>query len=404
MLAPCGYRTHRQRRTDGHAMANSWSDSAGAHISAAGSVPRGLPVSLATDLDSVETSWRDAEARLVCTPYQRFDAVAAWFATIGRTEKASPLVVTLAGADGRPAMLLPLALRRRYGLVEARLPGGKHTNFAAPLYRAQAVLDRRTISEALIEAADRAGIDVFAFHHVPVHWNGAQNPLASLPGTISANRAFRASLEVDAETTLRRMRGGTALRRLRSKERKLAELGAVRFIAAPGVDESLRLFAVFVAQKTAWFRRSGLPDVFAPADARAYFEGMIRSGAFQMFALTVGESVAATIGGAAHGGRFSTSINSFDADAYGRFSPGDILLRDVIGHCAKRGMTTFDLGVGDAEYKRHWLADEEAMVDVAWGVGPLGSLAAGATLSFARAKRQIKATPWLARYVRGVGG
>lgn len=360
-----------------------------------------IAVRVEADLAAAEPLWRAAEAKLVATPYQRFDACAAWARTIGVAEGVRLAVVISTGSDGAPRLILPLAIARRGPLQLARVMGGKHTNFSVPLFAPDAFATGagERIGDILTRAAWLADIDLFAFPHVPLTWLGAANPLAALPGMVSANIALRGELGTDAETTLRRIRGGLALRKLRGKEKKLAAIGAMRHVKARSDAEKTAVVAAFHAQKATWFRERGIADVFSPPEAAAYVAALAASGTFEFHALEVGDKIVATAAGGLSGDRFSMAFNSYDPD-FARMSPGDVLLREIVTELVSRGTRHLDCGVGDAEYKRHWLSENDPMLDIAFGVGPVGRTAA-ATLALGwRMKRRIKSDPRLARVAK----
>lgn len=365
----------------------------------------GLEVSVARELGAVEDLWRLAETRLVASPYQCFDLCALWFDTIGRAEGAKPAIIVSRDATGAPDFLLPLAVTRRGLWHIAEIAGGRHVNLTLPLFAAEiwAAARRADVARLLIAAADAAEIDAFLLPHVPEAFAGARNPLRLLDHQRSANTARVATLDGGADVALRRLRGGGALKKLRGKEHKLAERGALRHVVAQDGATASRLIAAFFAQKAEWFAARRQVDGFATPAARAFYERLAGRAGFELHGLMLDDRVIATFGGVRHEDRFSGAINSCELGALAPFSPGDILLRHVIGHAADTGIKRFDLGVGEAEYKRRWLDEDEPLVDVFFGVGPLGIAAAQAAALAHRLKRHVKASPRLMRMASWLG-
>lgn len=362
-------------------------------------IPDALPrqFSVWSEYAPLEKAWRAAEDRLITSPYQRFDAVATWFETIGRHRGARPAIVVADGAGGDPTFILPLAIERLGPARIARIVGGKHTNFCVPLFDNTYSWTRAAVATLLLDSARRADIDAYALAHVPLEWNGAVNPLALLPSRPSANSALRARLSDDPETTIKTLRGASGLRKIRAKDRKMAEVGPVAHALARTPGDIRRTLDAFFPQKSEWLRRQGKPDIFAEPGTRDYFECLAQRGALNLYTLSVGDHLIATFGGVGHQRRFSTCINSYDLEAFARFSPGESLLRYLIEtRCAARDMT-FDLGVGEADYKRHWLHEDEPMRDVFLGVGALGALTAAGLAASAAARGFVKKTPWAMR-------
>jgi CelD/BcsL family acetyltransferase involved in cellulose biosynthesis len=87
---------------------------------------------------------------------------------------------------------------------------------------------------------------------------------------------------------------------------------------------------------------------------------------------------------------------SFDMDSeVARTSPGEILLIDLIKLQCQAGITSFDLGVGEARYKTTICDERDELVDSFLPVTLKGRIFAGVARSKRSAKRWIKTQPRL---------
>jgi CelD/BcsL family acetyltransferase involved in cellulose biosynthesis len=353
-------------------------------------------VTLVEDLGAADGLWREAAKRLVSSPYQSAPVCRAWFASEGKDFK--PLLV-IAGDPAAPDLVLPLAVAKTGPVAIARMPCGAHANYALPLFDAAVWGSDGApdISRVLAAAAGAGGIDAFAFERVPAIWEGAANPLAALPGQAAVDPAWSTAIASDPASAVARLRGASALKKLRAKEKKLGEIGRVRWMRGETLEERRAIFAAFRAQKADWFARNRIPNAFEEAATLAFLTALTEDATcgLEWHALWAGERVAATDGVFLHRGRVSAALNSYDHAAFSRQSPGEILLREVITDAARRGFTAFDLGAGDFAYKKHWCDTNDGLRDVAIGFGPLGRLAAAAIRTERDLKRRIKADPRL---------
>src|SRR5437879_3474651 len=86
----------------------------------------------------------------------------------------------------------------------------------------------------------------------------------------------------------------------------------------------------------------------------------------------------------------SSMFNSYTLGDSSRHSPGLILLMHMVMECARRGLRSFDIGVGRAHYKSFFCKEPEPLFDTFLPLTPRGRLAAvGVRATFA-AKRGIK--------------
>src|SRR5260370_30275680 len=139
-------------------------------------------VDILGDLNHAETIWCALEDQQFSTPYQRFDFLSPWQRHVGEREGFLPFIVIAYDADRRPLLLLPLALRRRYGVRTACFMGGKHATFNIALWERDFAAGATVADlDALITAlAARSRADLLALGQQPMRWRGGANPLALL--------------------------------------------------------------------------------------------------------------------------------------------------------------------------------------------------------------------------------
>ena len=71
----------------------------------------------------------------------------------------------------------------------------------------------------------------------------------------------------------------------------------------------------------------------------------------------------AIFAGVADGHRFSMMFNTYTMSGNSRYSPGLILMRNIVDHYAERGYRALDLGIGSDDYKRLFCKSDEPIFD-----------------------------------------
>lgn len=113
----------------------------------------------------------------------------------------------------------------------------------------------------------------------------------------------------------------------------------------------------------------------------------------ELHALTLDGQVVAVLGAAGDREQLSGMFISFDtASETAKFSPGEILVAAVIRAQCARGRVAFDLGVGEARYKRTFCNEVEHLADTVVAVTALGRLYGLAVTAALGAKRRLKAS------------
>ena len=362
----------------------------------------GLSYRIHDSVEPVRDDWRKLEAEGAHTPYQRLAWSEAYLAHVGVAEGIKPAIAVVHGPDGAALALFPFCVTHARPARIVRFIGGKHANFNMGLFARDAgrLLDPRALT-ALFKALRAAtGAQVAILENQPREWQGFANPLAVLPCRDSPDPAYKFSFTGDLAGMLEAKLSPDARRKLKRKERKLGELGAVTFRRAETQEDLRRVLGAFFRQKAERFAILGQPDVFAEPGVAAFIREAASHGlqqgnpAIEMYYTAAGERIVATYGAAISPERFCGMFTSFDsAEDVFRWSPGDLMLYHLIGLMGARGLKVFDLGVGEAHYKGGYCDEYEPLFDTVMPLSMAGhavSLAYGAA---AAAKHRIKASP-----------
>ena len=369
-------------------------------------------VDIITDLAAAEPIWRALEMPdTFATPYQRFDLQAAWQRHVGVGEDMSPFIIVAYDAKSEPLLLLPLGLRQENGARIAQNFGGKHMTFNMPLWnRDFATSATRDDLDTLIAGikAHPVKADVLALTRQPGQWMGITNPMASLPYQASINECPLLTMVPGAPPAERL--SNSFRRRLKGKERKLQVLPGYRSFVASTDAEVTRVLDAFFTYKPLRMAEQKLPNVFAEDG----IEGFIRDAcaarlgsgerAVALHALECDDEVIAMFAGVADGYRFSMMFNTYTLSDNAKFSPGLILMRDIIDHYAGQGYTTLDLGIGSDDYKRLFCKGDQPIFDSFLPLTTRGKIAAAGLSSLTRAKRLVKHTPALMQMTQMLRG
>jgi CelD/BcsL family acetyltransferase involved in cellulose biosynthesis len=366
-----------------------------------GAVPKrggALRVEVCNDPGRALSAWQELIALAPASAYQTPGFLLPWLATRGAEAKIEPLFIVQKDGDGRALALFCLGLKNLGPLRTAVFLGEKDSNFNFALFRPSFAPDRAAIIAMLRAATRMMGAkapDVFLLLNQPLEWNGWPNPLTSLSRQWSPSFAYKSALNADAEKFLSAKLSKDTRKKLRKKENRLAEIGPVRYVTAGG-DGAMRqrIIEAFFVQKIARFETQKIDSGFDGEAMRNFVETASRpsdANHLELHALFCGENIVAVYGGATHRTHFSGFFNSFDADPeIAKSSPGDLLLLKLIAAKCAEGVTTFDLGIGEARYKQ-MVCDEavplfDSFIPVTWK----GSVAAIILSLSQRVKRSLK--------------
>ncbi|WP_169391267.1 GNAT family N-acetyltransferase [Stappia stellulata] len=363
----------------------------------------------ASDPAEVEAEWRALEINAFGTLFTTYDWLSSWYRLVGRPRGIRALIV-VGEIRGEPAFLLPLGLtgKAKGTFTIGRFLGDFHGNQNSGLWRKDilAGIHTHSLHKALVELGRAHGVDLFDLKYVPSTIDERIHPLIDQHAIESLNSIHAFPLSPDFETIYRARRSASARKKLRAKERKLSETGALRYERAVDAATASHFLHALVAQRSARQASHGIPNVFHHADAHAFLEDQLQraladgSDRFMIHALLIDGTVRATYLSGMRFGRFHAYTNSI-CESIANHSPGDLLLNAVIADACALGATTFDFGLGAERYKTAW-ADKELLMDVEVPVSTKGRIASSAIQALRRIKRRIRSSPRLWGLVRKV--
>ncbi len=370
-------------------------------------------VEILTCMEAAAPIWLELErGSAVSSPFQRHRWASSWQGTVGRAEGTTPFIIVGRDHAGSASFLWPLCRARLGPLAIARYFGGKHSNANFPLWRPE-IATTLTAADLGAILADIArvdcGVDMLVLLNQPKSWSFVANPLALVPHEESPSKVCYGSLSADFEALYRDRVGASTRKKMRQKERALARHGAIRYWRVRSAEETSRVLDAFFAQKAERMRQLGITNPFAEPGVRAFIEAAAtcsdpRTGEppIELYAASVGDQIAATFAGAVSDRRFCGMFNSMIMNELANESPGELLLANVVRMACERGLLTFDLGIGEAGYKRAFCNETDTLFDTVVPLTLRGKFAAPLWRAQLNVKRRIKHSPYAWQTVEAV--
>jgi len=322
--------------------------------------PEVVRIEVFHSVDEVEAKWREAQECCACYGFQTFEWLSTWYKTIGAVLGIEPLIVHVSDARGDTLMLLPFGLQRRFGLSFISFLGGRTTDYNAPIVRADfaASLDAGAVDRLMTCALRQLPkADVIALERMPSLIEDRVNPLLGLPGLKHTGNAWVAVLG-QTFADFKKRRSAKFFSTAARKWRRLSEIAPARLCIADTPDSTAEIMHALVLQKTRRLREMGVADLFARKGNLAFYSTLAQRhferGLIQVSALRVGESIVATHWGMVFRSRFYWLMPTFETGYWARFSVGGLLMQRLVEWSISRGLSRFDLTIGDEAYKRLW--------------------------------------------------
>ena len=265
--------------------------------------------------------------------------------TLATSAVHSEVRVIVSERDGLPVAFLPYQPDRK----------GVPIAVGASLNDFQGLICKPNSDFTLVEILKEARVDRFRCHKL-VDW---RNDLGNFVLSRSASPFVNLARGFQSWKSELQNYGSEQLKQIARKERKLArECGSIRFdfrSTAPDVLETL------IQWKRDQYHRTGEVDIFSYDWTANLLKSLLVSNADSPLQPVLSALYAGNKLVAAHYGLMSNTVchwwfPTYDP-AYGRYSPGKLLLCKILEEAAGNGVVRFDFGAGDESYKYSFAND-----------------------------------------------
>ena len=353
--------------------------------------------------EDAKTKWLALEKIAHATPYQNYFWLCRWMEHIGSHQEMQPLIVEGYCQD-KTVFILPLMLQKKFGVTICRWLGRQEQNVNVGLYSPEYLDENSSLFEDTVRliGEQHSQISLFYLEKQPETIGPSPNPALEISRKMEhPNKLFSNEMGDDFEAWESQQRSTKYRRNLAGKWRKLENLhGELRVERLRRSDEIASLLEVFVAQRDAINEKRGVPNPFSNAQSIKFFHSLINDFSeseegFIVYGLRSGEFTHAISFSLFGNGSFSGFAHSMNLQS-SKHSPGILLQREVLKLAHAKGFRNFDIGLGDAPYKRDW-ANEVTLYDNLHAVNLRGKAAKLFIQSYLMAKRTLKNTLRLQR-------
>lgn len=327
-------------------------------------------VEVFTSFEEAEPLWRAFEVQAQGSVYQRYDWCKIWFDTFHGDGKATPLI-TVIRLNDQPVLLVPLFGEvTKLGIKHALFMGGSHANARIPLVTAdasvRACMEFHGRGGSIVELIGQAlteghHADFLALDCMPESFAGQVNVLALGDREKCSSLFFAGEIYADYEALKMERRPVASQRKQRKRFRQLQALGTHSFDKIEDAATLDRMLDVFFAQKAKRLDNSHVYNAFDDPKNETFLRRLAHDSlqknarTLELYALNLNGEPIAIAGGGVQADRFSMGINSMSARSeFVACSPGRISVDYAVEHLCAEGFTSFDLGIGENEYKRMW--------------------------------------------------
>ncbi len=322
-----------------------------------------LSLSVHACFEELRSEWTAFEKHAATTVYQSHMWCATWQETAGAARGTMPRIVVARNPAGQIVFILPMQVRRSFGLRILEWHGAPHCNYGYGVFaRSFLPMAGSWFNEHGAEVLEIAGpADAIALTDMPDALCGHSHPLRFLFTMRGPNRSYSLALEPNYESVYASRRSKESRRTACKKDKALARTGSVEFGLPRGKEETREVLDIMFRQQESRLAEQGVHGAFGEAERRFIHRLAEKQDETRPFLLPYtlrcnGEILAVMLGGS-FGGTYWALISSLASTPLRKYSPGDLALRQTIEAACQSGLDSFDFAAGDTSYKLHWASD-----------------------------------------------
>ena len=361
---------------------------------------------ISENIATLEPEWCAFQQHADGTVFQTFEWLATWQQNIGISRDVRPAVVIGSDPQGTILFLLPLATQPAGFARELVWLGTELCDYNGPLLAQHFstefdVANFVQLWERIIAALrqyPRLSFDLIRLEKMPATIGEQPNPMLYLPASLNPSGAHLIALDSSWDNFYASKRSSATRRRDRSKRKRLAASGELRFIEPDNHADALLMVQTLIEQKSCSFARMGVSNFFKRPGYTEFFRAVATdpkmASLVHISQLNVGEDPAAVNLGLAFRNRYYYLLASYtDKKGLSRFGPGAAHLRELLQRAIERGFKYFDFTIGDESYKSDWCNRQLPLYDHIKAHTARGVVAFLSLSVKQRLKRLIKQTP-----------
>jgi len=359
-----------------------------------------LDIQVCRSFELARDAWLNLQEEAACFGFQSYSWLSTVWEVVGCARPGQLAIVLVTDMTRKPLMLIPLVERRHGGMRVLEFINEDLTDYNAPLVRREFIQELGNagfprVWKMILDCVGR--VDAVRLEKMVPSIDGVQNPFLQLECQ-QEHLTFQASLNGGFDTYVKG-RKAHFMRNLRRGRRNLAKLGTVELRTLSDPEEAVLLIDEMVRLKSVWCRSTGTKNMFEsnPATVEFYREicrrevgGLICTGS-----LTVNDRIVAVHLGLVFRGRFYGLLQASDFENFSSYSPGGLLMIELIQWCCEQGISIFDFSIGSEAYKADLTDEIMPLYRHDRGLTARGKLMSVRTGGYARLKVIVKQNPRL---------
>lgn len=306
-------------------------------------------------------SWRALELQSKPYVFQTYDWNAYWFSRVAIGEGYIKPCIVVVSSNAKPIAIFPFGICSQFGFKKIEFLGGYLSDYNSPLY------DRSVLATEVLAVLWRdverilPKYDLLNLTRMPLLYAEKENPIISVLSAKYESTSYNANLVEGWEIFKNRLpvrfkKDNTRMRR------RLAEAGVLEFKVVSEESQYSRVIDQLLELKERRYLETGVRNILRNSNVRRFYEESMKlngvSVKTHLAGLFLNDTLIACHWGLLYDKRYYYLVPSYASGEWSKYSPGRLLLENLVEWSIGEGVNTFDFTVGGEAYKDIWCDSE----------------------------------------------
>ncbi len=327
--------------------------------------------------NNLERLWTKFEKNAIMNPFQSYAWLSNWQKAVGGPLLAVLPQIVHVTKDNKTQAILPFGIRKKFGSKILEWLGGINADYMGPLFHSN-FLDNKHLPQDLWNKV-RSEIENFDVIHFQKQTHQTIQFLKKIDFTfisIENLKSYKTTLPPTWDEYNR-----TVKKSIRSDSRRqylrLEKIGNIKFNLAESTEDRHEVIQEMIKQKRRRYLETGIWDMLAVDEYKQFYKALAHMPSniiseVHCTSLNVGNISVATHVGIVDKDTFYYLMPTYEAGEWGKYSPGRLLLLELIKWSINSGLKYFDFTVGGEAYKKYWCNIEVELYETIHPVGICG--------------------------------
>lgn len=307
----------------------------------------------------LEKKWKKLEDSSNCFVFQTYAWSKYWYETFCTNSGHTSLYVIVITDDSRkPVLLIPFYLQKKIGLKVLSFIGGNQSDYKSVIADMELLNDINEFNRYYRFAEQYFPFsDVVHFEKVPDFIGNSKNYLLDSHKFQYQESAFSLKLPSNYEE-LRTIVKSKTINDVKRQIKRLNLVGNLVFDCEVKSVYNNEEIKEMIKQKRARYLATNVPDMFRDERVNDFYTNISKIGPSNFHVhfstLKLNGEIIATHWGVVYLNRFYFLMPTYLMNEYSIYSPGKVLLNELINWSILNKLDVFDFTIGSEHYKKDW--------------------------------------------------